>query len=884
MYATSARFDAIIKGNNRTFSAKLSVGGTDITSGFRSVKHEWRSVEKDTMGIGGCAAASLEVSMAAPAISLEGQEITFSIGMDVDGTVEYVPLGLFTVQKPVLENGVITFTAYDRVWSKLSGAYFSSLTYPTDGKAILAEIASLAGVTINTSNLPNGVTFPKRAVSSEKQEDGHGGEEEVVTYTAPFEGYMYREAIGYIAQFYGMFAFANRVGEIEFRWYSSPNYPIGADRYYDGMQTADSVFGISAISCTAGDQVLTAGTGDMVVRIENPVMTQERLNAILTQVSGLQFLPSEVSFLGDIRLDPGDIVDVTTKAGDLVRIPIMRITQAFDGGLKTEVQSFGGDAEQEGEQKGPTATKMDRLYTDLFLVKELVGDKASFRYARTSTIVTDRLILRGSTGSIVYALNNYGQLVSTEVNTLDGYILTDNTITADKIVVDTALVNRIFAQTITATGTITGGVFKGASSNSYIESANYSYTSGAYSNNGIRINLSGSGYIRAQNFALDQNGTLYAQNAVISGEITALSGEIGGFEIGTHTLTAVGEGQRPTEGGFEDVLSRVQMSTNIDQYDLSSKAFSISLSTDEGSTFDEHPFYVDYSGYLYAAAGELGGFKVEFPTNDPNVSELSNGLVYLGYDSIGAMEFENDRKTCQADLRSDYWSMTVYPQNTPADNYSLLNMYINTESGHSYGSIYLLGINRTTGDYDGQISIENNYIRIANGFNSTVMREAGILCAGSGNFGLRDYSFNEWVIYSDSYGYVRIPHRLYATEIYENGTALSSLYGSATDVSNLKTSMGVFSSVVEGLASGASKTFTFPNNTRLLCICDGSNANLRGMYIFYSSTAGAISNTPVLTASNVAFTTATNRLTVKNNGTTQLNVCFLCMSSNGNVS
>ena len=53
-----------------------------------------------------------------------------------------------------------------------------------------------------------------------------------------------------------------------------------------------------------------------------------------------------------------------------------------------------------------------------------------------------------------------GQLVSAEVDTIDGYVLTERTITADKIVVHSITANELAAHTITANeilaGTITG--------------------------------------------------------------------------------------------------------------------------------------------------------------------------------------------------------------------------------------------------------------------------------------------------------------------------------------------------------------------------------------------------------------------------------------------
>lgn len=100
---------------------------------------------------------------------------------------------------------------------------------------------------------------------------------------------------------------------------------------------------------------------------------------------------------------------------------------------------------------------------------------------------------------------------------------------------------------ITANGTVTGGTFVGG----VMRSANYSYSSGNFSTNGMEINLS-EGTIRTKNTFLSSDGVLYtngiqatngtftgtvnATNGSFSGSITSTSGTIGGFTIGANAL------------------------------------------------------------------------------------------------------------------------------------------------------------------------------------------------------------------------------------------------------------------------------------------------------------------------------------------------------------
>lgn len=380
MYKTSEKFKNAVYGDSRTFLAKVSDGTHFASEEILSLKQTSRSVADDCISVGGAVSSYVEIKMWDPGFTLDGTELEISIGMTIGSEPEWVPLGLFTAQKPKTDSGVVAFTAYDRIQTRMSGAFLSELTYPCDGKTVLAEMAKKTGVPIVITNLPDGVMIPKRAVSTDSIVDESGNPVTDTKYVTPFDGYTYREALSYIAQFYGMFATMDRSGNVVFRWYTATDCSISADRYYDDLTLSESVFTVEKIICQAGNDTLSAGEGTACMQLENPVMTQERLTAVYQQIKALEFLPASVSFLGDPRIDVGDIITVTDKTGNVVKIPVMSLVQDYDGGLLSEIQSFGKSESVTGQNKGPTAQKLDRAYTDLFLVKEMVGEKANFDY------------------------------------------------------------------------------------------------------------------------------------------------------------------------------------------------------------------------------------------------------------------------------------------------------------------------------------------------------------------------------------------------------------------------------------------------------------------------------------------------------------------------
>lgn len=181
------------------------------------------------------------------------------------------------------------------------------------------------------------------------------------------------------------------------------------------------------------------------------------------------------------------------------------------------------------------------------------------------TLVADRILLKGSEKGLLYALNNLGELTSTTVDTLDGYVLTDRTINADKIVAssittneldvdsifaDSAVVERIFAQDITATGIIRGATLVGAS-------------------------------------------------------VSADRGTIGGFAIFDDCLI----GSYDEDGyQYKVDLNTAKSITGKNGGVIAIEAGKYKISSPYNT---EHEWYVTYDGYMYAETGEIAGFTLK---------------------------------------------------------------------------------------------------------------------------------------------------------------------------------------------------------------------------------------------------------------------------------
>ena len=577
----SAEFNKLItKSGGNALILKLTFSDFTIEH-FTKLEYYGGSNNSDDIAIGTTNMAYLDVSTITDKL-ITNKEFLFEVGMELsDGTVEYVPMGYFTVQKPDSDEDTVNFKAYDRM-QKFEKPYVSSLAYPTDSKKVLNELCTRCGVELATP-----ITSP-------------------IAIMDKLDGYTCREVLGYIAGIHGLFACFDRYGKLNLRWYSETPIEKQIGLIWS-LTKSQSNYEVEKVTLAKDSETTyTSGTGISGINHSNPYATQAIADSIYTSLGGFTYRPCEISMLDDIRLDPWDMLSVTYLDGSVLTIPVMSLSHSFTNG-ETRIKSFGkSDTENEYSYSGPVTQAMDRMATELLVANRVIATKvdaewvnahtvtadkleatnarvgyletnaltaetADLRYAditlanidtanidvakigllfakvglidrativdghitgfldaveinansiTAGTLIADRILLKGSENGLLYALNNLGELTSTTVDTLDGTILTKRTVTADKIVANSitaneldvtnifgnsAVISKIFAQDITATGSITSPL---------LQSDDYKYTGATaegeeYSDSGMIVDLRDK-IIRTPKFCLTKNGTMFA--------------------------------------------------------------------------------------------------------------------------------------------------------------------------------------------------------------------------------------------------------------------------------------------------------------------------------------------------------------------------------------
>lgn len=395
MYQASKKFGDAIAGSNRKFNTRLLENEKVLVE---SVKNFTITSGAEEITIGSAVASYVQATIENKGIALSGKEVSLEIGVEVDGEMEYIPMGLYTIQNPKIESNKVTFTAYDRLASRCNGAYYSKLSYPTDAVDILAEISTMTSVAIDTSTVQRGIQINQRAIIEEGDYNEETDESEVITtYVNPFDGYTYKETIGFIAGLFGKFAICGRTGMIEFRWYQGIDYEILSNIFYNDLQETEESFSIKRLTCDNSDQTLSSGSGATGISMQNPVMTQSILDGVYNTVQGLIFTPAALRFIGDMRLDIGDIVTAVKNDCTKFTIPIISLITSYDGGLMQTIASYGNTAEEDdSDTKGPITEMAERVEYELAFVKKLMVDNLTATNATIKNLSGD--VLKFKTG------------------------------------------------------------------------------------------------------------------------------------------------------------------------------------------------------------------------------------------------------------------------------------------------------------------------------------------------------------------------------------------------------------------------------------------------------------------------------------------------------
>lgn len=433
--------DSLWRGAERK-ELSLTLNGTAVTGALLSLTIT-ASVngEQSLLTVGNTCAKTVQMQFSGVQTGfLEG-----SLALSAQAGAETLPLGTFAVTEAVTRGGQTTVTAVDAMGVALAELYQPSLTgSAATAWAVLNDVAAKAGVALST------------------RASGYQNVLSEVSMASLTAGYTQRTVVGWIAGLCGCNAVIDRAGKLDFIWYSASGMTLHRKECYEGMdeiQESDSVFSmlsVSVVDTNGNTQTLSPasaqGTGAL---IENPFMTQAQLNGVWSGIGGMTYRPAELSFLGDLRLDAGDLITLTLDDGTTCSVPVMSLTHTYDGGVTTHVTALGqGESAGAGVRNGGVLSgKLRSLSAEVAQLGALtVEDENGVTKVNGGRIDTDTLFAQDitATGTITGA-----QLI--------GAILSGNAIDIQAVIdatsigLKTELVDNSYCLVLSASGGTTKG-------------------------------------------------------------------------------------------------------------------------------------------------------------------------------------------------------------------------------------------------------------------------------------------------------------------------------------------------------------------------------------------------------------------------------------------
>ena len=320
------------RASQRTLDIKVTIDGkTYGATDINSLKYDSGAYSGDTFAIGSTYSNTVQIEFSHLIEGLKlGMEVRPSIGIKTSSGYVYEPLGVFIISSEIKmdrNNNLTTVSASDR-FCGLEGTYVSKLTYPAKVLDVIAEICAQSGVKANTDDLAR---LPHQADLS-----------------APITGQSYRKALGWIAQLYVGYALFDRQGLFTIRTISEPNYELDPSQYEQaGLTKNEAAYKINGIQCQvtlttktrdgeSTEETKNYQAGDATgsqIKLENNIMTPQRLNDIWEQLKDITFYPFSLNWFGNPAVEAGDWLRLEDKQGNSFVVPNSSYTLDFNGGL-----------------------------------------------------------------------------------------------------------------------------------------------------------------------------------------------------------------------------------------------------------------------------------------------------------------------------------------------------------------------------------------------------------------------------------------------------------------------------------------------------------------------------------------------------------------------
>ena len=344
MYSVSPEFITALHAEARFERVRGSIDNISFDdSNVLSLGYSNRCSDTADISFGSCYLGELQATFIDISISRgdwRGKVITLEWGLVLeDESIEYIPVGVFTIQEATWSASGISVKAYDNT-SKLDKICLNLQTtgtvYDLLSLACLECGLELGQTELQIAALPNGNKF----IASYPNSD-------IKTW---------RDYVSWVAQVVGGFAYCGRDGKL----YVKSFYNLSAvDSFTDEERDISTTFsdyttlydGISVVDIESQELIyFSVGTGGAVINLgSNPFLQygkeerEELLNTLANVAASLMYTPLNSTILSSIVYDLGDVITCSGGIAGSGTLSCCVMSIDWNSKHSTNLQGFGSD-------------------------------------------------------------------------------------------------------------------------------------------------------------------------------------------------------------------------------------------------------------------------------------------------------------------------------------------------------------------------------------------------------------------------------------------------------------------------------------------------------------------------------------------------------------
>lgn len=366
MYSVSSGFLTNIKDANILKKGRVIIGSTTLDESYIvyfKIDESFGSGNRPAVGGVAAAKLTLELINTGTLPTIVGQSIKPAVAIDVNGSYEWVELGVFYPEQNDVKlnpDGLsYTIECFDILAKLDRQEYATSISFPATLSSFLSDISTNYSLTFETQTLPS------------------------VSITNKPSGTV-RQVLGEVASLISRNITLSRssaanIGKLKFVFSNSTSFSIDGNSYYDLTLLSENSISISKLVLEGQDLYSGTSSGYTLSFSNSQVTTQAELDTVYNRFFPFEYTPFILSSYGFPHLETGDLISITDNENVTRTLLICGHSFLYDGGFESALfAEIANDTEYSSSADGGSSI-VNTVNTTVNRATELItGNKGGY--------------------------------------------------------------------------------------------------------------------------------------------------------------------------------------------------------------------------------------------------------------------------------------------------------------------------------------------------------------------------------------------------------------------------------------------------------------------------------------------------------------------------